>query len=172
MLTFKIADSQEEFDQIFHLNYETFVEEIPQHDLNVSRRLIDKFHAENTYFICKKDSDVIAMIAYRDRRPFSLDHKLLNLDSYLPNNKTKPCELRLLSVKKQYRGSRIFAKIASELMGHVLAKNCDIALISGTIKQQKLYQHIGFVPFASLVGNGEAQFQPMFITKETIKILR
>lgn len=172
MLTFKIADSEKEFEQIFRLNYETFAEEIPQHEANESKKLIDKFHSENTYFICKKDDELIAMIAYRDKRPFSLDHKLPNLDSYLPNNKTKPCELRLLSVKKEYRGTRIFAKIALELMSHVLSQNCDIALISGTTSQEKLYKHIGFVPFASLVGNDDAKFQPMFITHETIRIIR
>ena len=105
-------------------------------------------------------------------RPFSLDYKLPDLNSYLPSQKTKPCELRLLSIKKKYRGTRIFAKIAAELMRHVLNQNCDIALISGTTKQERLYKHIGFVPFAFLVGNEDAQFQPMFITKETIRILK
>ncbi len=172
MLIFKIANTEEEFEQIFRLNYETFAEEILQHEKNESKKLVDKFHAENTYFICKKSDEVIAMIAYRDKRPFSLDHKLPNLDSYLPNHKTKPCELRLLSVKKEYRGTRVFAKIAAELMDHVLNQNCDIALISGTTRQERLYKHIGFVAFASAIGSDEAKFQPMFITRETIKILR
>ena len=91
MLTFKIANTEEEFEQIFCLNYETFILEIPQHQQNESRRLVDKFHQQNTYFICKKDNDVIAMIAYRNQRPFSLDHKLPNLDSYFPYGKIKPC---------------------------------------------------------------------------------
>jgi hypothetical protein len=172
MLIFKIADTEEEFEQIFCLNYETFAAEIPQHETNESKKLIDKFHYENTYFICKKNDELIAMIAYRDKRPFSLDHKLPNLDSYLPISKAKPCELRLLSIKKEYRGSRIFAKIATELMSHVLSQNCDIALISGTTQQERLYKHVGFVPFASLIGNECAKFQPMFITKETIRILK
>lgn len=49
MLTFKIADTEEEFEQIFCLNYETFALEIPQHQQNESRKLVDKFHHENTY---------------------------------------------------------------------------------------------------------------------------
>ena len=36
-------------------------------------------------------------------------------------------------------------------------------------KQEKLYKHIGFVPFAHLLGDEKAQFQPMFITHQTIK---
>ena len=51
-LTFKIATEEWELEQVFELNYATFVEEVPQHDRNSSRRLVDRFHDENTYFIC------------------------------------------------------------------------------------------------------------------------
>ncbi|WP_274517260.1 hypothetical protein [Lysinibacillus boronitolerans] len=34
----KIAKTDEEFEAIARLNYETFVEEIPQHDANASRK--------------------------------------------------------------------------------------------------------------------------------------
>ncbi len=54
IITFKIANTEEEFEQIFRLNYETFALEIPQHQQNEYCRLVDKFHHENTYFICKK----------------------------------------------------------------------------------------------------------------------
>ena len=51
-LIFRIATTRHEFEQIFKLNYKTFVEEIPQHERNAERRLVDKFHEENTYLIC------------------------------------------------------------------------------------------------------------------------
>lgn len=50
-LIFKVADTPAEFEAIHALNYRTFVEEIPQHAPNAERRLVDKFHAENTYLI-------------------------------------------------------------------------------------------------------------------------
>lgn len=34
----KIAKTNEEFEAIARLNYETFVEEIPQHEVNASRK--------------------------------------------------------------------------------------------------------------------------------------
>ena len=148
MLNFKIADTEKEFEQIFRLNYETFVEEITQHQQNESHKLVDKFHHENTYLICKKDDELIAMVAYRKQRPFSLDHKLPNLDSYFPYGKINPCELRLLSIKKEYRGGKIFFQIASKLTRYVLSHDCDIAVISGTTRQEKLYKHMGFTPFS------------------------
>ena len=36
----KIASTAEEFDAIAALNYETFVEEIPQHEVNPTKRLV------------------------------------------------------------------------------------------------------------------------------------
>src|SRR5262249_45735763 len=39
-------------------------------------------------------------------------------------------------------------------------------VISGTVRQQKLYKHLGFVPFGPLVGSKEAQYQPMYLTME------
>jgi dihydroneopterin aldolase len=69
--TFKVADAPAEFDAIHALNYRTFVEEIPQHAPNGERRLVDKFHAENTYLIALADRQLAGMITLRARRPFT-----------------------------------------------------------------------------------------------------
>ena len=42
----------------------------------------------------------------------------------------------------------------------------DLGVISGTTRQQRLYRHLGFVPFGPQVGKGEALFQPMYVTLE------
>ena len=82
-LVFKVASTPEEFEQIHALNYRTFVEEIPQHAVNTERKLVDRFHEQNTYLICKRGERVVGMMALRGDRPFSLDAKLPALDSYL-----------------------------------------------------------------------------------------
>src|SRR4051812_38902938 len=82
-LTFKIASEPAEFEQIHRLNYKTFVEEIPQHPSNERGVLVDRFHDETTYAVCKRGGEVIGMMALRCQRPFSLDQKLGNLDQYL-----------------------------------------------------------------------------------------
>ena len=41
-MIYKIANTAEEYEQIFKLNYETFVEEIPQHEKNETKKLKDK----------------------------------------------------------------------------------------------------------------------------------
>lgn len=171
-LVFKFASEDWEFEAIHRLNYQTFVEEIPQHHRSPTHRLVDKFHAENTYLICLADRQLVGMLAVRGNRPFSLDQKLPNLDSHLPPGR-KICEIRLLSIDKKFRGARggqVLAGILALLWQHGVERGYDLAIISGTTRQLKLYQHLGFVPFGPLVGTGDAQFQPMYVTLETFEV--
>lgn len=169
LLVFKFATEDWEFEQIHRLNYRTFVEEIPQHERSPAGRLVDRFHAENTYLICLCDQKLVGMLAVRGKRPFSLDQKLADLDLYLPSGRTV-CEIRLLAVEKKFRGARVLQGILALLWQHGVEMGYDLAIISGTTRQQKLYQHLGFVPFGPVVGTGDAQFQPMYITLETFEV--
>ncbi|HEY3862087.1 MAG TPA: GNAT family N-acyltransferase [Verrucomicrobiae bacterium] len=167
-LQFKVASEDWEFEQIHQLNYRTFVEEIPQHQPSTTPRLVDKFHNENTYLICTSGKRIVGMIAARGRRPFSLDQKLPNLDSYLPPGR-RTCEIRLLSVEKQFRNGQVFRGLTALMWQYGLEHGYDLGVISGTTRQQKLYRHLGFVPFGPLLGSGEAMFQPMYLTLENFE---
>ncbi|MGD8484541.1 MAG: aminotransferase class V-fold PLP-dependent enzyme, partial [Thioalkalispiraceae bacterium] len=162
IMEFRIASQNWEFQQIHELNYQTFVEEIPQHDQNRKKMLVDKFHEQNTYIICVRHDQVIGMLALRDQRPFSLDHKLDNIEQYLPEAQ-RLCEVRLLAVKKEYRNTLIFTGLLKSAMRYCLDNNYDLALISGTVRQLRLYKHLGFSPFGPLVGSKGARYQPMYI---------
>ena len=167
-LTFKVATEEWEFEQIHRLNYETFVEEIHQHVSNADRVLVDNFHHENTYFICVRDGQLIGMVAARDRRPFSLDLKLKDLDSYLPPGKSV-CEIRLLSIQKGHRHGRIIEGLLTRLARHCMDRGYDIAIISGTVRQIGMYRRLGFAPFGPQVGTDEALYQPMYRELATLK---
>ena len=162
---FKVADQDWEFEEIHKLNYQSFVEEIPQHDKNSDEKLIDQFHAENSYVVCLKGEQLLGMIAYRNRRPYSLDAKLDDLDSYLPQGR-RVCEIRLLAVVSEYRYSNISLALVYKLINYSLDLGSDLAIFSGTVRQAKLYGHIGAVPFGPLVGSSDAQYQPMYLTDE------
>jgi hypothetical protein len=167
-LVFKVAGADWELEQIHRLNYRTFVEEIPQHAASLSRRLVDKFHAENTYLICLSGRTLAGTMAVRGKRPFSLDQKLPDLDSYLPVGR-RVSEIRLLAIEKEFRGAKVLPGLLALLWQHGLENGYDLAIASGTTRQLKLYRHLGFVPFGPLVGTGDALFQPMFITLETFE---
>jgi predicted N-acetyltransferase YhbS len=161
-LTCRIAN-EADFDAIHRLNYETFVEEIPQHAPNAERRLVDRYHAGNTYVICLADEQLVGMVCGRCDRPFSLDQKLSRLDWRLPAHR-KAVEIRLLSVAQAWRKTAVFSGLMTFLSRHYLALGCDLAVISGTLRQLKLYRHLGFEPFAEPVGTVEATYQPMYLT--------
>jgi len=105
------------------------------------------------------------MIALRDKRPFSLDQKLANLDDYLPPGRNI-CEIRLLAVEKQYRHSVVLPGLLALMEKQGRARGFDTAVISGTNRQARLYEHLGFVPFGPLVGNPGVLHQPMMLTYE------
>ena len=164
-LTVKIASEPWEFEQIHSLNHRTFAEEIPRYEANAGRRLVDRFHEENTYVIAVHEGQVAGMIAIRDRRPFSLDDRLPNLDAYLPAGRSV-CELRLLAVERTHRRQRVLPVMLEYVWRHCRQRGFTLAVISGTTRQLKLYAHLGFVPFGPLVGSPDALFQPMMLTIE------
>lgn len=167
-LVYKLASTPEEFEAIHRLNYLSFVEEIPQHAANPERRLVDRFHGENTYAICLDGEQLVGMIAGRCQRPFSLDQKIPNLDQHLPPHR-KVVEVRLLAVTPTHRKQAVFTRLAGVLARHFRAAGCDLAIISGTLRQVPLYAHIGFEPFGQPVGSGDATYQPMCMTLQRFK---
>lgn len=164
--TFKIATEGWEFEAIHRLNYKTFVEEIPQHATNADGRLVDRFHAENTYFICIQGKQLLAMVCLRSARPFSLDQKLANIEQYLPAGK-RLCEIRLLAVESEVRNGRVTLELFRFLARHAIERGYDLGIMSGTTRQAKLYARLGFVAFGPVVGEGEATYQPMYLSLNT-----
>jgi aspartate aminotransferase-like enzyme len=167
-LEFKIASEPWEYDLIHRLNYRTFVEEIPQHQPSAGRRLIDAFHAENTYVICMDGRKLAGMVAFRGRRPFSLDQKLERLDDFLPPGR-RCCEVRLLAVDRRYRNGQVVWGLVRRLVETVKARGYNLAVISGNARHEKLYRCLGFTPFGPLVGKSPVHFQPMYLTLESLE---
>lgn len=164
----KIARTEKEFEAIARLNYETFVEEIPQHDPDPSGIRVDAFHHENVYVIVLKDQELAGMVAFRAARPFSLDIKLGPVEEFLPKDALNGmlCEVRLMAVDKAHRNGRVFYYLARALSDYAYENGYGAAVISGTVREQKLYNQLGFEPFADPVGTEEAQFIPMVLTRD------
>jgi len=161
----KLASEPWELDQVHALNHKTFAVEIPRYERAPGGRLVDRFHDENTYVVALRGRRVAGMMAIRDKRPFSLDERVPDLDTYLPPGRSM-CELRLLAVDKRDRTGRLLPALLDYVWRYCAGKGYDLALISGITRQLKLYAHLGFVPFGPVVGTPEAQFQPMMLTLE------
>lgn len=164
----KSPTSKDEFEQIHRLNYKTFVEEIPQHEENMDKILIDKFHHKNKYLIAKKDKKVLGMICYNDIRPFSLEQKLDNLDNYFPVG-SKIMEIRLFAVTENSRKGIVAYHLIKGLYQLIKDQGFDIAIISGTVRELDFYRKIGLIPFGPLVGEDDAMYQPMYLTEKNLR---
>ena len=168
-IVFKLVDQTWELEEISALNYRTFVEEIPQHAPNDGRVLCDSFHSQNTYIIAVRDRQLLGMVAVRDQRPFSLDRKLSDLDSYLPAHH-HACEVRLLATEPKHRHTRLAYGLLAMLVRYCKIRGYDLAVISGTLRQLRLYEHLGFQAFGPRVGTSEALYQPMYITPARLRL--
>ena len=164
----KPATELNEFLQIHELNYKTFVEEIPQHQQNAEKKLVDKFHNKNKYIIAKTGERVIGMVCYNMERPFSLDEKLPDLNNYLPEH-SNIAEIRLLAVQPEQRKATIAYRLLQYLCKVLIQSQANAAVISGTTRQLRLYEKMGFVPFGPLVGSSNAFYQPMYITLNKLR---
>ena len=164
---FKLAESEEDFLKIHKLNYQTFVEEIPQHTSNQPGMLVDAFHEKNLYFMCLNGDVLVGMVSVNADRPFSLESKLEELDKYLPVNNLI-CEIRLLSIAKEYRKGKVIRGLLTVLGRYCLNKNYKIAIISGNVKEQRMYHKLGFVNFGPVVGTEGAKYQPMYLNLQDL----
>jgi aspartate aminotransferase-like enzyme len=165
-LRFDLADDRD-LDAIRRINHRTFAEEIPQHRSNPEGRLVDRFERDSLFIVARDAHDIVGMIALRDARPFSLDSKLADLDRYLPPGR-HPCEVRLLSVDPSRRQGVVLRGLLARLVRECDARGLDLAVMSATTRQLRLYRHLGCVPFATPVGTSEAAFQPMYVTREAL----
>ena len=166
---YRIAQFPQDAKRIHELNYKTFVEEIPQHRPNENGLMVDRFHNENTYVLCLKEEEIIGMIALRSTRPFSLDDKIGQIEDRLADPPKNPVEIRLLAIDSAHRTGRAFFGLMQALVNWCLKAGHDAAVISGTVRELKLYTRMGFVPFAEPVGTEEAMYIPMIIVHDTFE---
>lgn len=165
-LRFELA-TEGDLDDIRWLNHRTFAEEIPQHARRADGRLVDPFERDTVFILARVATGLVGMLALRTKRPFSIDHKLVGLDDYLPPGR-RVCEVRLLAVVPSRRQGIVLRGLLARLVKECDARGFDLAVLSATVRQLRLYQHLGCVPFGPRVGSPEASFQPMYVTREAL----
>jgi aspartate aminotransferase-like enzyme len=156
-----------DLDAIRRINHRTFAEEIPQHDARPDGLLVDRFERDSLFIVARSNNEIVGMLALKHARPFSLDTKLADLDGYLPPGR-RPCEVRLLSVDPMHRRGLVLRGLLARLVRECDARGLDLAVLSATTRQLKLYEHLGCVPFGERVGTEAAAYQPMYVTREAL----
>jgi len=158
--TIKVADSEEEFEQIHRLNYRTFVEEVGQYPDPGAAELVDKFHDKNRYFICKLGDKVVGMTATHDRPPFSVAKRLSD-PAMLGRLGDRLLEVRLLAIDREHRNSQVFRGMLWLMYEFGMSHGYSHLIISGIEGRTRLYERMGFEPLGPAVPDGETSFVPM-----------
>ncbi len=167
-LEFRDASEDWEFEQIYALNYRTFVEEIPQHTPNEQRILVDKLLAQSKCIVAVRGRRVVGMLAICGERPFSLDRKIENLDAQLPEGHGNLCEVRLLAIEPEERRGVILGGLIGRLLRYCEAMGFETGLISAAVRQRRLYLAMGFADFGPPIGTPDAPFQGMYVSWHTL----
>jgi hypothetical protein len=159
---FQRATTEDELEQIHRLNYRTFVEEIPQHHATEPGRLVDKFHAKNTYFVALVAGRVVGMISVHDRPPFSIAARLPD-PAILAVPGRRSLEVRLLAVEPAHRGGPVMIGLLWTALVHARGSYDDV-YISGVAERVPMYERLGFRALGPAVPDGTAAFVPMCVT--------
>ena len=106
-IQFKQVENSSEVEQIHALNHRVFAEEIAQHHRQASGLLVDRFHAQNRYFVAVKDGVVIGMISAHEGPEFSITKRLS--DPAVLERFSVPLEVRLLAIDPQERNRTVLA---------------------------------------------------------------
>lgn len=164
---FKIAETGEEFCQIHQLNYQTFVQEIPQHSDTGTGALVDKFHEKNTYIICVKGGQLVGMLCYHDEAPFSAASRM-NDPSILDRPNLRLLEVRLMTVVPEERNGLVLPGLLWALHLHALKNGYTHYLISSISTQRKLHRTLGFELLGPDIGPPEASYAAMMAPVEKV----
>ena len=156
---FKKAETEQEFEDIFHLNHAVFAGELEQYPTSASERIVDKFHGKNHYVIALLGDRMVGMISLHDQPPFSVAGKLANphdLDAC-----GKLIEVRQLAVEPEHRNGVVMAGL---MLGvYEYAKDYDAIVISGHVDKTSVYHELGFRDLGPAVASGQALYVPMAI---------
>jgi len=88
-----------------------------------THRLVDKFHAENTYLICLCGRKLAGML--RCGEPPLLAGPEAGAAGFVSAGGRRICEIRLLAVEKKFRGAQVLQGILALLWQHGIEKGYD-----------------------------------------------
>ena len=160
--TFKQAQTEAEFEQVHRLNHATFVVEVGQYGDTGERRLVDKFHHKNIYFIAILEGEIVGMVSAHDRPPFSIADRLSGPE-VLDRLGGHPIEVRLLAIQPDSRHGLVFPGLLLAIHEHAIRNGCTHVLISGIQQRLPLYRKLGFRALGPAVSHGQAWFVPMVL---------
>jgi GNAT superfamily N-acetyltransferase len=160
-ITIKRADTPEEFNGVFRLNYHTYVEELGQDVGTATGCLVDPRCDTSVYLVAKDAEQVIGMAAITPPgHPFSLETSLAD-PSLVTALRDQACEFHRLAVLPAYRHHGLYIRLAEALAQYGVQHHIPYVFIAAIEHNVGLYTKLGFVPFDRPFAKGRVRYQPM-----------
>ena len=168
-MVFKEAIASDEIEQLHRLNYRTFAEELKQYETNETKVLVDRFHANNRYFIAVDGDHVRGMISFNGEPPFSIEKRLPH-GFEVKRMFCNPCEVRLLAIEPDFRNSMVIAGLFWQVYSAARREGHSHMLVSGVTDRLEMYRALGFRELGPAIVSGEASYIPMAMDLEDIGV--
>ncbi|MGH9160755.1 MAG: GNAT family N-acetyltransferase [Vicinamibacteraceae bacterium] len=160
-LTIKRAETPEELQGLFRLNYRTYVEELGQDARSETGALVDPFHDSSVYFIAKDGQVVVGMAAITlPGHTFSMEKSLAD-PSIIWRLRDRACEFRRLALHAAYRRSGLYVRLVEALAQYCVQHDIPCVFIAAIERHVGLYAKLGFEPFDRPFSKGRVRYQPM-----------
>jgi N-acyl-L-homoserine lactone synthetase len=159
---FTVASTPDQLEQVYRLNYATFVSELGQHEGDGSGRLVDKFDQKNTYLIALRVDRVVGMVTVHGEPPFSTARRLAD-PSLLESIGGKLLEVRLLAIDPEERQRMVFAGLLWHVQEYARERGYTHLLISGYVRRVSIYERLGFRALGPPVRSGNVEYVPMVV---------
>lgn len=142
--------------------HEIYAKELGQYDTNDSNIIIDKYDENNNYIVAYHGDVLVGMVSItkpNTGKISTLSRIPLNHPTY--SFKNEIAEIRLLSIKKEYRGKGLYKHIAFKVMQFCDLYNIERVLISAIENKIELYELMGFRVLSKPVIEGNCNYVPM-----------
>lgn len=157
----KYAESDDEFEQIYRLNHETYANELGQEPATQDGRLLDKLQDRCDYLIAKKEDKLVGLAAItRPGNVFSLESSLDD-PSIVARVKKDACEFRRVAIVPEFRYQGLYVLLIESLAQYCIKNNISYVFTSAIVDNVKLYKKAGFFTFDKQFSKGRAIYQPM-----------
>ncbi len=168
--TFRLPDSEADWQSVWELNHAVFSAELGQHPVAADGRLTDRFHAGNLYRVAWQDERAAGMITAHFQAPFSAVERFGQsmADQVLPG---ETAEIRLFAVRPEFRRTPLPLRLAASLLAELSRRGVKRLIISGYEERRRLYERIGFRIVGEAVRDGNAVFHPMATDLATVLTL-
>lgn len=159
----------EDNDNIFYMIHEIYANELGQYQQNNYRYIVDRLHKTNNYIVAyDKNKNLVGMVAITKPNTAEISTiKRIKDQSIISNLDIKNlAEIRLLSIKKEVRGSILYFKMINELFNFCSKNGIDKVIISAISNKISLYKTLGFYEISDPILDGKCIYQPMILDRK------